>query len=77
METANESIEKVASFGLSPNMIKYLMFDYHMSYARGTNVVLIWTAATNFLPIVGAFLSDSYIGRFLTIFLGSIFSLMV
>uniref|UniRef100_A0A251UVP6 Putative proton-dependent oligopeptide transporter family n=1 Tax=Helianthus annuus TaxID=4232 RepID=A0A251UVP6_HELAN len=76
METANESFEKVASFGLSPNMIKYLMVDYHMSYARGTNVVLNWTAATNFLPFFGAFLSDSYIGRFLTIFLGSIFSLM-
>ncbi|XP_071685972.1 protein NRT1/ PTR FAMILY 1.2-like [Rutidosis leptorrhynchoides] len=73
---ANESFEKVASFGLLPNMIVYLLSDYHMSVAQGTNVLLIWSAATNFLPIIGAFLSDSLLGRFLTIFLGSIFSVM-
>ncbi|KAI3773360.1 hypothetical protein L1987_47887 [Smallanthus sonchifolius] len=73
---ANESFEKVASYGLLPNMILYLLFNYHTSFARGTNIILIWSAATNFLPIVGAFLSDSFLGRFLTIFLGSIFSLM-
>nr|GEU50626.1 protein NRT1/ PTR FAMILY 1.2-like [Tanacetum cinerariifolium] len=72
----NDTFEKVASFGLLPNMILYLLSDYHISVALGTNVLLIWSAATNFLPIVGAFLSDSILGRFLTIFLGSIFSLM-
>nr|XP_017232609.1 PREDICTED: protein NRT1/ PTR FAMILY 1.1-like isoform X2 [Daucus carota subsp. sativus] len=33
-------------------------------------------AASNFLPVVGAFLSDSYAGRYLMIALGSIFSLL-
>ncbi|KAJ0595240.1 putative proton-dependent oligopeptide transporter family, MFS transporter superfamily [Helianthus annuus] len=74
---ANESFEKVASYGLLPNMIIYLLVDYHMSFTKGTNIILIWSAATNFLPIVGAFLADSFLGRFLTIFLGSIISLMV
>ncbi|KAI7752559.1 hypothetical protein M8C21_016971 [Ambrosia artemisiifolia] len=73
---ANESFEKVASYGLLPNMIIYLMSDYHMSLAKGTNVILIWNAATNFLPIAGAFIADSFLGRFFTIFLGSIVSLM-
>ncbi|KAI3806865.1 hypothetical protein L1987_22782 [Smallanthus sonchifolius] len=73
---ANESFEKVASYGIHPNMIRYLMSDYHMGFAEGTNVLLKWSAATNFLPVIGAFLSDSLLGRFLTIFLGSIFSLM-
>ncbi|KAL4559985.1 hypothetical protein LXL04_032133 [Taraxacum kok-saghyz] len=73
---ANEAFEKVASFGLLPNMILYLIGDYHTSVAMGTNITLIWNAATNLLPIAGAFLSDSLLGRFLTIFLGSIFSLM-
>ncbi|PWA72609.1 proton-dependent oligopeptide transporter family [Artemisia annua] len=72
----NDTFEKVASFGLLPNMISYLLSDYQMSYALGANVLLNWSAATNFLPIVGAFLSDSLLGRFRTIFLGSIFSLM-
>ncbi|KAM0034693.1 putative proton-dependent oligopeptide transporter family, PTR2 family proton/oligopeptide symporter [Helianthus debilis subsp. tardiflorus] len=73
---ANESFEKVASYGIHPNMIRYLMGDYHMGFVEGTNVLLQWSAVTNFLPVFGAFLSDSLFGRFLTIFIGSIFSLM-
>nr|GEU65648.1 putative nucleotidyltransferase, ribonuclease H [Tanacetum cinerariifolium] len=55
-------------FWATSNMILYLLFDYHMSVALGVNVLLIWSATTNTLPIVGAFLSDSILGRFLTIF---------
>lgn len=73
---ANEAFEKVASYGLLPNMILYLIQDYHLGVAKGTNILFLWSAATNFLPVVGAFLSDSYLGRFLTIGLGSITSLL-
>ncbi|XP_057474208.1 protein NRT1/ PTR FAMILY 1.2-like isoform X1 [Actinidia eriantha] len=73
---ANEALEKVASYGLLPNMILYLMMDYHIGIAKGTNILVFWSAATNFLPLVGAFISDSYLGRFLTIGFGSIFSLL-
>ncbi|MFS8000162.1 putative proton-dependent oligopeptide transporter family, MFS transporter superfamily [Helianthus anomalus] len=74
---ANEAFEKVASYGLVPNMILYLMSDYKISVAKGTNILFLWTAASNFAPVLGAFLSDSYLGRFLTIGLGSCFSLLV
>ncbi|KAJ9537480.1 hypothetical protein OSB04_030213 [Centaurea solstitialis] len=57
-------------------MIIYLMNDYKIGVAKGTNILFLWSAATNFAPIIGAFLSDSYLGRFLTIGLGSLFSLM-
>ncbi|KAK9281427.1 hypothetical protein L1049_004329 [Liquidambar formosana] len=73
---ANEAFEKVASYGLLPNMILYLMGDYYMGLAKGTNILFFWSAATNFMPLVGAFLADSYLGRFLTIGLGSIASLL-
>uniref|UniRef100_A0A5B7BBA5 Peptide transporter n=1 Tax=Davidia involucrata TaxID=16924 RepID=A0A5B7BBA5_DAVIN len=73
---ANESFEKVASYGLLPNMILYLITEYKMGLAKGTNILFFWSAATNFTPLVGAFLSDSYLGRFLTIGFGSIFSLL-
>nr|XP_043624864.1 protein NRT1/ PTR FAMILY 1.2-like [Erigeron canadensis] len=73
---ANEALEKVASYGLVPNMILYLMSDYKISVAKGTNILFLWTAASNFSPILGAFLSDSYLGRFLTIGFGSLFSLL-
>ncbi|CAI9114153.1 OLC1v1014808C1 [Oldenlandia corymbosa var. corymbosa] len=73
---ANEAFEKTASYGLLPNMILYLIKGYHMSFAEGNRMLFLWSAATNFLPIVGAFLADSYLGRFLTISLGCFFSLM-
>ncbi|GAV64451.1 PTR2 domain-containing protein [Cephalotus follicularis] len=73
---ANEAFERVASYGLLPNMILYLMRDYKMGVARGTNILFLWSAATNFMPSVGAFVSDSYLGRFLTIALGSVSSLL-
>ena len=67
----------MGSYGLVPNMIIYLMNDYKIGVAKGTNILFLWSAATNFAPVIGAFLSDSYLGRFLTIGLGSLFSLMV
>ncbi|XP_057514825.1 protein NRT1/ PTR FAMILY 1.2-like [Actinidia eriantha] len=73
---ANEALEKVASYGLLPNMILYLMGDYHIGIAQGTNILFFWSAATNFLPLIGAFVSDSYLGRFLTIGFGSISSFL-
>ncbi|KAG6593470.1 Protein NRT1/ PTR FAMILY 1.2, partial [Cucurbita argyrosperma subsp. argyrosperma] len=73
---ANESFEKVASYGLLPNMILYLMKDYNMGFAEGNNILFFWSAAINFMPLLGAFLSDSYLGRFLTIGLGSIASFL-
>ncbi|KAF9616500.1 hypothetical protein IFM89_029797 [Coptis chinensis] len=73
---ANESFEKVASYGLMPNMIFYLMKGYRMSSANGTSVLQLWSALTNFTPILGAFLSDSYVGRFQVIAMGSLSSLL-
>ncbi|KAL0319269.1 UNVERIFIED_CONTAM: protein NRT1/ PTR FAMILY 1.2 [Sesamum angustifolium] len=73
---ANEAFEKVASYGLQPNMIFYLMNEYKMGVTGATNLIFYWSAATNFMPLVGAFLADSFLGRFLTIGFGSIASLL-
>ncbi|XP_058074308.1 protein NRT1/ PTR FAMILY 1.2-like isoform X1 [Magnolia sinica] len=73
---ANESFEKVASYGLLANMILYLTGEYHITIATGASILFIWSATTNFTPILGAFLSDSYLGRFRVIGLGCIISLL-
>lgn len=77
MDEANEGFEKVASYGLLQNMILYLMSDYGLGLVKGQNVLFMWVAATNFMPLVGAFLSDSYLGRFLTIAIASLSSFLV
>ncbi|GAV92605.1 hypothetical protein CFOL_v3_35983, partial [Cephalotus follicularis] len=74
---ANEALEKVASYGLAPIMIMYLMQDYGLGMSMGTKILFMWSAATNFMPVVGAFLSDCYFGRFSMIGFGSFSSLLV
>ncbi|MCD7450860.1 hypothetical protein HAX54_008718 [Datura stramonium] len=72
----NESFERVASYGLQMNMIIYLMTFYHMSAATGNSILGIWTALSNGLAIVGAIVSDSYLGRFRAVAFGSISTLI-
>nr|XP_016489633.1 PREDICTED: protein NRT1/ PTR FAMILY 1.2-like [Nicotiana tabacum] len=72
----NESFERVASYGLQTNMIIYLMAFYQMSAATGASILGIWTALSNGLAIVGAIISDSYLGRFRAVAIGSIFTLI-
>ncbi|XP_044463001.1 protein NRT1/ PTR FAMILY 1.2-like [Mangifera indica] len=72
----NESFEKVVGYGLMPNMIFYLMSGYHIATANGATILALWSATSNAMAIVGAFLSDSYIGRFWAILLGSFSSLL-
>jgi peptide/histidine transporter 3/4 len=74
---ANEAFERVASIGLMPNMILYLTRVYGMQIATAANVLFLWSAASNFMPILGAFLADSYVGRYRMIGFGSIVSLLV
>ncbi|CAI9093515.1 OLC1v1029027C4 [Oldenlandia corymbosa var. corymbosa] len=69
-------LEKLACFGLMPNMTLYLMKQYRMEMASASNVLFYWTAATNFLPILGAILADSYVGRYYMIGFGSAISFL-
>ncbi|KAG8381856.1 hypothetical protein BUALT_Bualt05G0016200 [Buddleja alternifolia] len=72
----NEALEKMATFGLMPNMTIYLMKEFHMEMSTASNVLFFWSAATNFMPLVGAIIADSYLGRFYTIGFGSVICLM-
>ncbi|EFH49780.1 proton-dependent oligopeptide transport family protein [Arabidopsis lyrata subsp. lyrata] len=73
---ASQALEKLAYFGLVPNMILFLTVEYGMGTAEAANILFLWSAATNFFPLVGAFIADSYTGRFPLIGFGSSISLM-
>lgn len=66
-----------ATSALTPNMILYLMNEYHMDMTTGSNIIYIWSAVTNIAPVVGAFMADSFVGRFQMIGLGSVVTLVV
>ncbi|KAF7830121.1 protein NRT1/ PTR FAMILY 1.2-like [Senna tora] len=70
----NECFEKVGSYGILSIMILYLKNEYHMQTATAATILFVWSAISNAMSILGAFLSDSYFGRFHLILLGSISS---
>lgn len=67
----------MATYGLMTNMILYLMKQYNMEMTTASNVLFFWSATTNFMPLVGAIIADSFLGRFYTIGIGSVICLMV
>uniref|UniRef100_A0A2K1YAZ3 Uncharacterized protein n=1 Tax=Populus trichocarpa TaxID=3694 RepID=A0A2K1YAZ3_POPTR len=73
---ANETFEKVAGVGLQANMILYLRNEYNLSNASGAYILSLWGAISYFMPILGAFISDSYLGRFSVIAYGTVISLL-
>ncbi|KAI3464000.1 hypothetical protein Pfo_020663 [Paulownia fortunei] len=72
----NESFEKLASMSLVANITVYLRTKYNLTGILLVNVVTIWSGTTNVSSIVGAIVSDAYLGRFLTLLFGTIFSLL-
>ncbi|CAH9136398.1 unnamed protein product [Cuscuta epithymum] len=72
----NLALMTMANCGLTPNMILYLMREYRMDMATGSNVLYWWKAATHITPVVGALMADSFVGRFQMITIGSIINLL-
>ncbi|XP_022957160.1 protein NRT1/ PTR FAMILY 2.13-like [Cucurbita moschata] len=72
----NETFERLASMGLLANFMVYLRKVYHMDQVSATSLMGLWTGVTNFLPLLGAFLSDAYAGRYWTIAVASFFSFL-
>lgn len=75
--TGNESFEKLASMSLISNLTVYLLTSYNLSGIYVVNVVQIWNGSSNIASLVGAFISDTYLGRFHTLLYGTFASLLV
>ncbi|KEH21351.1 putative proton-dependent oligopeptide transporter family, major facilitator superfamily [Medicago truncatula] len=73
---ANETFEKVANVGLHVNMVLYLLNEYHAEPSTAAIIIFLWNAGSNFMPLFGALLSDSCLGRFRVIAWGTIIDLL-
>ncbi|AAF79856.1 T7N9.14 [Arabidopsis thaliana] len=74
--SSNETLEKLGSIGVSANFMLYLRNVFHMEPVEAFNVYYLWMGLTNFAPLLGALISDAYIGRFKTIAYASLFSIL-
>ncbi|CAM0147159.1 unnamed protein product [Urochloa decumbens] len=71
----NETCEKLGTIGTTANLLVYLTTVYGMKGASATTLLSLWGGTVNTAPVLGAFLSDSYLGRYATIALASMASL--
>lgn len=70
----NETFEKLGTLGTSSNLLVYLTTVFHMKSINATNLVNVFNGTCNFGTLLGAFLCDSYLGRYKTLGIASISS---
>ncbi|KAK4489839.1 hypothetical protein RD792_000483 [Penstemon davidsonii] len=72
----NETFEKLGTIGTSSNLLVYLTTTFDMKSITATNVINIFSGTCNFGTLLGAFLSDTYLGRYKTLGIASICSFL-
>ncbi|XP_028768238.1 protein NRT1/ PTR FAMILY 3.1 [Neltuma alba] len=69
---ANELCEKLAVVGFNANMISYLTGQLHLPLTKAANTLTNFSGTSSLTPLLGAFLADSFAGKFWTISVSSI-----
>ncbi|KAL4606624.1 hypothetical protein ACB092_09G116700 [Castanea dentata] len=67
----NKTFEKLAAMSLIANLVVYMHTKYNMDNVHLANAFNMWSGFTNVLPLLGAFIADTYLGRFHTIVFGT------
>lgn len=72
-----EMAERFAYYGVSSNLITYLTGPLAQSTATAAENVNAWSGVASLLPLFGAFLADSFLGRYRTIIIASLIYVLV
>ncbi|KAE8038393.1 hypothetical protein FH972_010912 [Carpinus fangiana] len=71
-----EVAERFAFYGVSGNLISYLTKELHQPTVVAAKNVNTWVGVSTLFPLLGAFIADSYLGRFRTILISSLIFLL-
>ncbi|KAI7746212.1 hypothetical protein M8C21_026152 [Ambrosia artemisiifolia] len=72
----NETFEKLGTIGTSTNLLVYLTTVFNMKSITATNLINVFHGTSNFGTLGGAFLSDTYFGRYKVLGAASISSFL-
>ncbi|KAB1201215.1 Protein NRT1/ PTR FAMILY 5.4 [Morella rubra] len=67
-----EVAERFAFYGVAGNLIMYLTKELHQPIATAVKNVNTWVGVSTLFPLLGAFIADSFLGRFKTILISSV-----
>ena len=71
-----EIAKRLSYAGILSNLVTYLTAVLHKSIGVAAKNVNVWTSVS-MLPFIGAFVADSYVGRYWTIFRSSVIYFLV
>ncbi|WRX08014.1 Proton-dependent oligopeptide transporter family - like 1 [Theobroma cacao] len=63
----SELSERICVMGISMNLVTYLVGDLHISSAKSATIVTNFMGTLNLLGLLGGFLADAKLGRYLTV----------
>ena len=69
--------ERLAFVGIQANLVLYLTRELHQGTVTASNNVTNWIGTQWMTPLLGAYLADSYLGRYWTCVIASSIYLLV
>ncbi|KAK3035694.1 hypothetical protein RJ639_032566 [Escallonia herrerae] len=74
--SGNETFEKLGAIGTLSNLLVYLTTVFNLKGITATVLLNVFNGTTNFATLLGAFLCDTYFGRYKTLGFASITSFL-
>ncbi|XP_024980977.1 protein NRT1/ PTR FAMILY 5.2-like [Cynara cardunculus var. scolymus] len=71
-----EVCERMAYYGISTNLVLYLTRELHEGTVKSSNNVTNWVGTVWMTPLLGAYIADTYLGRYWTFMIASVIYLL-